>query len=158
MFIEYNKQYYPFIIIKFNGSIKNDKEFYEFTNYWLELNDQNKNFVFIFDTFNIGLINIKYCFLMALFIKKLKKQKNNYLQFSLILINNKFIKSLFDLIFLIEKPIANVYISNNSINDIINLNEKIFIKNKNINHNKNSNYEIDKSILNNISISKIFYK
>ena len=56
--------------------------------------------------------------MMALFIKNLKKN-NNYLLKSIIIINNNFVKSLLDLIFYIEKPIANVYLTKDTLNSII---------------------------------------
>ena len=74
MFATFDNTYAPFYIIKLKGIIKNDDDFYNFTNYWINLNNKKKSFIFIFDTTQVGLINLKYSFMMALFIKKLKKK------------------------------------------------------------------------------------
>ena len=72
--------------------------------------------------------NIKYSFKMSAFIKRLKRQPVQYLQRSIIIVNNSFIQSLLDLIFFIQSPVAPVYIIkdinyvqkilDNSLNDI----------------------------------------
>lgn len=133
MFATFDNTYAPYYIIKLKGIIKNDDDFYNFTNYWINLNNKKESFIFIFDTTQVGLINLKYSFMMALFIKKLKKN-NNYLLKSIIIINNNFVKSLLDLIFYIEKPIATVYLTKDTLESIIInideiLNKKKFLKN-----------------------------
>ena len=47
---------------------------------------------------------------MALFIKKLKKEKYHYLKKSIILVNNEMIKNMLDIVFMIQRPVAPVYI------------------------------------------------
>ena len=59
-------------------------------------------------------------------IRELKKKETQYLDKSVILINNNKIKYLLDAIFAIQKPVAPVYIYNINNDDIINEN--------NINH------------------------
>ena len=65
---------------------------------------------------------------MSAFIYRLKKEPIQYLQKSIIIVNNSFIQSLLDLIFFIQSPVAPVYIIkdinyvqkilDNSLNDI----------------------------------------
>lgn len=153
MFSEFNYKYFPYIIIKFNGTIKNDKDFYNFLNNWSQINNSKYEYLLIFDTTEMALVNIKYCFLMAIYIKKLKLEikKNNktYLNKSIIIIKNNYIKYLLDLVFYIEKPIANVYLTNNKLDDII-------YKNSNILNEKNLQNNL--KIINNINIIKVFKK
>ena len=47
---------------------------------------------------------------MSAFIHRLKKEPEQYLQKSIILVNNSFIQNLLDLIFFIQSPVAPVYI------------------------------------------------
>ena len=57
---------------------------------------------------------------MSLFIKNLKKQKTQYLQRSIIYVNNNIVKRMLDFIFILQPPVAPVYIvSNNSYIDLI---------------------------------------
>ena len=64
---------------------------------------------------------------MALFIKKIKQQKIQYLQKSKIFVYNKYIFQLLKIIFYIEKPVAPVEIifynelNNSKITEIINI-------------------------------------
>ncbi len=50
---------------------------------------------------------------MSLFIKKLKKEKHQYLQKSIIYVNNNIVKRMLDFIFMLQPPVAPVYIIDN---------------------------------------------
>lgn len=119
MFAKYDYINFPVIKIDLSGTIKNNDDFLNFTNQWLELYNKKENFEFIFNTYYSGLINPKYCILMALFIKKIKQQKIQYLQKSTIFVYNKYIFQLLKIIFYIEKPVAPVeIIFNNKLNNL----------------------------------------
>ena len=47
---------------------------------------------------------------MSAFIKNLKKNDYQYLQKSIIIVQSNFVKSMLDLIFYIQPPVAPVYI------------------------------------------------
>ena len=153
MFSEFNYKYFPYIIIKFNGTIKNDNEFYNFIDNWNNINNNKCEYLMIFDTTELNLVNIKYCFLLANFIKKLKLEikKNNktYLNKSIIIIKHNFVKYLLDLIFYIEKPIADIYLTTSLLHDIIDKNYDIL---------QEKNLENNLKIIYNIDIVKIFNK
>jgi len=127
MFAKYDYTDFPVIKIDLSGTIKNNDDFLNFTNQWLELYNRKKNFEFIFNTYNCGLINPKNCILMSLFIKKIKQQKIQYLQKSTIFVYNKYIFQLLKILFYIEKPVAPVEIifynklNNLEIKEIINI-------------------------------------
>ena len=110
MWATYDYTHFPLINVSFNENINSDDEFEDFLNEWKLLYENKKNFEFIFDTKNCGYINPKYCFSMSYFIKKLKKEKIQYLKKSTIYVYHKFIWYLLKLIFVIERPVAPVYI------------------------------------------------
>lgn len=119
MFCNYDFSHFPLVIIKFIGNIENDNEFYEFINIWENLYNNKQNFMFIFDTTKMCLINIKYSILMAKFIKQFKKKEHHYLKKSIIIINSKIIKPIIELIFWIEKPVSPIYITNETLENIL---------------------------------------
>ena len=116
MFATYNYSLYDtksIVHVKLNKNIENNNDFNTFLNEWRELYEKKKNFIFIFDTSNVGFIPIKYSIQMSLFIKKLKKEKHQYLQKSIIYVNNNIVKRMLDFIFMLQPPVAPVYIIDN---------------------------------------------
>ena len=77
MFYKYYYKYYPIIIVKFIGKIKDDNEFEKFLLGWYKMYVYNKQFILIFDTTQFKIPKIKYCFKMVAFIKKLNKKRRN---------------------------------------------------------------------------------
>tara|TARA_Y100000992_G_scaffold300645_1_gene269728 strand:- start:5475 stop:5900 length:426 start_codon:yes stop_codon:yes gene_type:complete len=111
MFVEFDETKYPVVRVNFSGVIRNENDFNEFTNKWIELYSRKSKFTFIFDTRNMGMMGPKYCFKMATFIKNLKKRPVQYLEKSIIIVSNRYIRLLLWLIFSIQKPVAPVYIT-----------------------------------------------
>jgi hypothetical protein len=109
MFVQFNYDNFPNVHVTF-GKLNSTEEFNILTNEWLRLYEQKTPFTFIFDSSNLEVYNIKYSFKMSSFIYRLKKEPEQYLQRSIILVNNSFIQSLLDLIFFIQSPVAPVYI------------------------------------------------
>lgn len=106
--------------VTLSSPIKNDMDFDIFLFKWLELYNNKRPFIFIFDTTNVGYIPLKYSLRMSIFIKELKKQECQYLQKSIILVNSNMVKYMLDFIFMIQPPVAPVYITNDD-KDIINI-------------------------------------
>ena len=152
MWAKYDYSKLPIINVSFNTNIKDEEEFKLFLKEWLELYKKQKDFTFVFDTTNVGLINISYCFKLKKFIGELKQLPKQYLQKSIIIVSNKYIKHLLNIIFKITKPLATVYIYeiNSNKNDIgenidIDIDKNINIDiNKNINIKLNENIDIEK--------------
>tara|TARA_B100001093_G_scaffold332873_1_gene317848 strand:- start:8 stop:409 length:402 start_codon:yes stop_codon:yes gene_type:complete len=127
MFVKFNYDNFPNVHVTF-GKLNSNEDFNILTNEWLRLYEQKIPFTFIFDSSNLEVYNIKYSFKMSAFIYRLKKEPIQYLQKSIIIVNNSFIQSLLDLIFFIQSPVAPVYIIkdinyvqkilDNSLNDI----------------------------------------
>ena len=116
MFAVYDYSLYEtksIVKIKLNRNIENDNDFTDFLNKWLELYERKKDFIFIFDSSDVGLIHIKYSIQMSIFIKKLKKRDYHYLQKSIIFVNSNIVKRMLDFIFILQPPVAPVYIINN---------------------------------------------
>ena len=109
MFVQFNYDNFPNVYVTF-GKLNSTEEFNILTNEWLRLYEQKIPFTFIFDTTNLEVYNIKYSFKMSAFIYRLKKEPEQYLQRSIILVTNSFIQHLLDLIFFIQSPVAPVYI------------------------------------------------
>ena len=127
MFVKFNYDNFPNVYVTF-GKLNSNEEFNILTNEWLRLYEQKIPFTFIFDSSNLEVYNIKYSFKMSAFIYRLKKEPIQYLEKSIIIVNNSFIQSLLDLIFFIQSPVAPVYIIkdinyvqkilDNSLNDV----------------------------------------
>ena len=109
MFVKFNYDNFPNVHVTF-GKLNSTEEFNILTNEWLKLYEQKIPFTFIFDSSNLEVYNIKYSLKMSAFIYRLKKEPIQYLQKSIIIVNNSFIQSLLDLIFFIQSPVAPVYI------------------------------------------------
>lgn len=106
MWAEYNHTSYPIVEVNMKGNIKNDEEFYSFLKQWEELYEKKRDFVFIFDTRDVGWVSPTYAFKMASFITDLKRRDKQYLKRSSIVVNSWWIKSLLKLIFYLEPPIC----------------------------------------------------
>ena len=125
-FTEFSIHNFPRVYIKLNENIKNDEDYENFTNNWLNLYQRRQYYYLIIDTTLTGLINLKYVIKIANFIKWLKNNVNNlydnqWLQYSIILVRNNFVLQLFNIIFNITKPIAPVFLIYDNINiNIIN--------------------------------------
>ena len=128
MFV-FDERDFPIVKVKISGDLDSDNEFQEFLNKWTSYYDNKKDYIFVFDTREVTFPPFKYCIQMAQFIKELRKKEYQYLQESIIIINSNKVKWMLDFIFIIQPPVAPVYIysSNNDINYSTNLNE---IKNK----------------------------
>ena len=106
----------------------NEIYFNNFIEEWQRLYKLKKNFIFIFNTKNVGLMPLSYSIQMSQFISKLKKEPKQYLQKSIIIVNNNIVKYMLNIIFTFQSPVAPVYIvelnhhTNNNITKILNNN------------------------------------
>ena len=113
---------FPIIKVNLIGNLESEQEFNDFLNRWLQLYEDKEDFTFYFDTTEVSNPPLKYCIQMSKFIKKLRKKEYQYLQKSIILINDNKIKWMLDFIFWIQPPVATVYIYHieNGLTDDIN--------------------------------------
>ena len=120
--------------VNFSGNIADKDDYNNFINQWKDLYSEKKNFSFVFDTINTSFVNPYYSYLMACFIKELKKETKQYLNFSVIIVKNYAIRALLNIIFAIQKPVAPVFLINNNdinkeiISEILNVNSEEELK------------------------------
>ena len=134
-FAEFNTTQFPKVSVSFKKYIKNIEDYRSFEKGWLMCYEKQKDFYFIFDTSNVGFIYPNYCYSLTSFISKLKELKKQYLTYSVIIVNNWYIKQLLFFVFQLQKPVAPVYIIEKdiSIESLINdINQQKIIKNEHI--------------------------
>ena len=117
MFSEYDRSSFPLVKVKIVG-VPNDNDFDEFLRQWLLLYEEMNDFSFLFDIRELGDVSLKYCVKMSMFIYKLRKRDHQYLQKSIIVLNDNKIQRLLDFIFAIQSPVADVFIYNNNTDSI----------------------------------------
>ena len=133
MWATFNDSKFPIVSVKLRGKIKNNTDFYNFTTTWDSYNSRKIPYVFVFDAREVGFVNIKYAVMMAQFIKELKR-KEQFLQGSIIIVQSKYLRFLLSLIFKLQKPVADVYMTD--------LYSEVFIQKlyNNINGNLNMDF------------------
>ena len=102
----------------------NDANFDEFLDKWEQLYTLKKKFILLFDTTNMSVPSIKYCFKMSFFIKKIRHYNPQYLNKSIIIVRNKKISNLLEFIFYLQPPVAPIYITEDKMTDILNTIDK----------------------------------
>jgi hypothetical protein len=127
MFANFDYSTFPVVLVDLSGTINSDTQITHFTENWLKLYEDKREFEFIFETQNMcsAFISPKYCLYVAFFIRSLKKEKIQYLKKSKIYVYNKYIFQLLKIIFIIEKPIAQVeliFINSNNERIVENIN------------------------------------
>ena len=120
MFCRYDYSNFPEVRVIFNGIILNENDFALFTEQWKQLYEDKKEFTFIFDMKDIGLINPYWSYRVASFISELKKQPIQYLTKSTIINVNTFTGYLLQIVFSFQSPVAPVTI-------LLNKGDKIYI-------------------------------
>ena len=111
MFATFDKREFPLIHIKLSGTINSDEEFEAFTREWISCDEMRKPYTFMFDSIDVGFVNIRYAVKTARFIQTLKAQINRvYLEKSIIVCSRTYIHYLLSFIFYLQKPVAPVYI------------------------------------------------
>jgi hypothetical protein len=110
MFAIYNLDKWPFVYVNMIGDIKTNIEYKQFTDTWLQLYNKLEPFTMLFDATNFGDVSVFYAIKMAMFIKKIKRKRPQYLQKSIIMLESKWLKHLVGLMFFIETPAAPVYV------------------------------------------------
>ena len=112
MWANYDYSQFPIVKVIFNENIESEEDFNLFLKKWVLLYEDKKDFKFIFDVSKVSSFQMSYVFTMRKFIKKIKQFPHQYLQQSLIIVSNKYVKYLLSLVFSVQKPVAPVYIYN----------------------------------------------
>jgi hypothetical protein len=119
MFANFDFSKFPIVIVNFNENIENNLDFQNFLDIWLSLYDDKKEFIFIFNTVNVGFPPIKYCFKMASFIKKIRRRNPQYLKRSIIIVKNQRVINLLNFIFFMQPPVAPVNLTYDNTEKIL---------------------------------------
>ena len=99
----------PIIKVNLKGKITL-KNIDGFLNKWLEIYDLHTKHTLIFDITKTHSQNLQCAIKLAKFIKKIKMEKQQLLQRSIIILNeNNLLRYLFKIIFTITKPISPVF-------------------------------------------------
>ena len=102
-----------------------EKSFDYFHKLWINYYENKKKFYFVFDTTKLKAQNIflfiEYSYKLINIIDYFKKYEIQYLKSSILIIDNEIINNLFYSIFLIKKPLAEIFI----IKSIADLGEKV---------------------------------
>lgn len=141
MWAKYDYSTRPIIKVLFDKNIEDEADFNQFLKEWVNLYEEKKDFYFILDTRNVGLIKMKYVHKMVKFIKKMKEFEYQYLQKSIVIVDNTIIRYLLNIIFNLTKPLATVHIVSDKtiLNEFNNIeNEEQFHKNIENNSDKMS--------------------
>jgi hypothetical protein len=113
MFASFNKNAFPVVWVTMQGIIHHNKEFELFKKNWLSCYMSGEPFSFIFDTTNVGMVSIYYAYQMSNFIEDIKKRNFTTLKKSIIIAPNSYVRILLRMIFLLQTPVAPVFIVEN---------------------------------------------
>ena len=106
---------FPHVYIHFENDNKLTKEgVSKYLNYWNYRQSKQTEFSCTVDTSAINDIDIihgtKQAMTIAKFVKEMKKQPKQYLNYTILIMPNQILSSLLDIILNITKPCATVYI------------------------------------------------
>jgi hypothetical protein len=108
-FALFELQYFPFVIVKLN-KLNDISECVSFLKQWEQLYAYEKYFTIIIDARKVKNTNFRFGILISKFIKKLRKKNPQYLESSILIYNNRFVKHMFSFILSFEKPISPTYL------------------------------------------------
>jgi len=123
---------FPFVRITISEHIRDREDFDFVLEEWLRIYTREQNYYLIFDTTRVKSLPLRYIYDLAKFVKKLKKLEIQYLKSSILIMNSKFTRSLFQLLLKLQKPISEVHIISNDTecnNIIANIKNKTKIEN-----------------------------
>ena len=113
MFFQFDYSKYntdSIVYVNLVGTLEHDQDFKLLTDHWLALYKLKKQFIFVFMTEHIEFVHFKFCFKMAMFIYTLKQLPVHYLNKSIFIIKQNYIRNLLYYIFYLQSPISDIYI------------------------------------------------
>ena len=109
-FVKFDLSNWPLIVAKFD-KLTNLNYFITFLQQWENLKMYGQKYVMVLDARNIkNVANYKCVMLASKFVKRLKKQKPQYLENSFLIYNTKIILHLFRIVKTVQKPISPTYL------------------------------------------------
>ena len=119
MFFKFDYSLFPIVIIEFNSMEITENDFEVFLNFWQNIYNHDKDFMLIFDTTNMSIPSLKYCFKMSVFRKNLRKMEKQYLKKSIMIMKNQTLCNMLDFIFYLQPPVADIHITKETLSDIM---------------------------------------
>ena len=121
MFAHFCYEHFPFVTVTLSEKLNNNDDYQQFISEWQTIYLSNKNFVFIFDTSNVGYIAPQYCMSLSGFINNINKNRRDNLKGTYVIISkkNNIVLRIIDMAFMVQKVHTPVYITNNIAYDLI---------------------------------------
>ena len=119
MFATFDRTQLPTINIVFNDEKITNQTFFQFLEEWDNSDKRMQDYNYYFDLTKSGPIELsqaKFILPLVSFLKKKRKESDKFLQYSIINVGNPKNIKFFRLIFNLTKPIAPVYIIDNTKN------------------------------------------
>jgi len=118
-----SKLCYRIFIDNNNDNIIAEYTFNRFIALWKDLYKNKTYFCFLFNTMSLTAVSPHFYYKLVTFLKTLKQHNTQYLNFSIIIINNNFVKMLVNTILKIVHPITTIYIvkSINTANELLDI-------------------------------------
>ena len=113
----YDSFEFPNVRVYLKPKINSDEEFQKFLDDWEALYRREEKFILYFDTTDVGMVSMKYCFKMRSFIRRLKSDYPRFLEKSYIKVKSRWVRYLLSFIFFMEKPVAPVYLYSGNIEE-----------------------------------------
>lgn len=97
--------------ISFTEQVVEGGTFEDFLRLWIAYYDAQQPFTFVFETHCLTRVpSLSYALQIVIFIRSLKSRETQYLQESHIFVSQKYLVSILDWIFTLQRPIAPVFI------------------------------------------------
>jgi len=113
-FAVYDYSFLPVIHIYLSNIIESDADFNNFISEWYLIYAKRQPFKYVFHAEKVGYVPIKYALQMAAFMKNLRQLSEQYLQKSIIIIDHNYAKYLLNLIFYLQPPVSDIYVTKDS--------------------------------------------
>ena len=116
MKITYNIDRFPLVKVYFNDELDPENKYYEeFMNYWEENYRKKISFKFLMDLTNLTKPNLLKLRDFMMRLVKLKDNNEQYLQYSVIVLDNNPVKSILNFLWRWHPPLNVVYMVSTSI-------------------------------------------
>jgi hypothetical protein len=102
-----NTEYFPLVYVELTN-VESDLD--DFLLYWTKMYEDKKMFYFMIQTEKLKNVTWAACVKLMNFIGKMKKINIHYLKYSIIIIENNFLRKLLNVIFFLQRPVARVYL------------------------------------------------
>ena len=116
MRITYSSLLYPTVNVKITNETDDNNEYYnKFMHYWESLYKNKKHFHFFMDLKSLTRPNLGLCIDFINRQKKLKESPIQYLDYSIVVVDNVIVKNILNVIWRICPPLNTVYLEGETV-------------------------------------------